>query len=612
MLRNLGDLTADECGERVAGGLLGRLDAGEARSPSAAPRASAIAGEERYIAAEDAGALPRRARRAAAARAARDASSRTTPDAMARPGAPLRANPRAVPDRAARRAATASIRRRRLRELERAGDAGPGRAAARAAPSASGATPTCCAGSGAPASPTCAARSSRPTPRARPLPAELAERRRPPRRRGRAGPPARGAGAAPGRHPDARRSGSRTCCRGASAPTRPAWLDELCTSGEVVWVGAGALGRSDGRVALYFREDVRLAGPPPANAKLEPPEGEAHDAIRERLGRRPVLLARPASPSSTHAGGGAARRALGPRLGRGGDQRRLRAAAGAAAAAPSPSQERGGRRFARRRGGAGPAVQGRWSLTAPLFEDAPSAGPRLRAQAELMLERYGIVTRETVLAEGVPGGFATLYAELVATSSCWAPPAAATSSRGSAAPSSPSPARSSACARCPNRRRLLPRARRHRSGQPLRRRRCPGRSRASGRRPARTAGAHVLLRDGEPVVYVERGGRGVLRLDRARRAPTLAAAMAALAEAVANGHASQARDREARRRAGDRLRPRGGPARRRLQPRPAQADALRPLTLSERGRARSGCRGALRRIRRCPERHSRAFSKAGG
>jgi len=37
------------------------------------------------------------------------------------------------------------------------------------------------------------------------------------------------------------------------------WLDELCTSGEVVWIGAGAIGRSDGRVALYFREDVRLA-----------------------------------------------------------------------------------------------------------------------------------------------------------------------------------------------------------------------------------------------------------------------------------------------------------------------------------------------------------------
>ena len=57
-------------------------------------------------------------------------------------------------------------------------------------------------------------------------------------------------------------------------------------------------------------------------------------------------------------------------------------------------------------------MQGRWSLTAPLFENAPPAGPRLRAQAELMLERYGIVTRETVLAEGVPGGFASLYGEL--------------------------------------------------------------------------------------------------------------------------------------------------------------------------------------------------------
>src|SRR5204862_3085633 len=47
-----------------------------------------------------------------------------------------------------------------------------------------------------------------------------------------------------------------------------AWLDTLSTGGELVWIGAGALGRSGGRVALYFREDVRVAGPPPATAKL--------------------------------------------------------------------------------------------------------------------------------------------------------------------------------------------------------------------------------------------------------------------------------------------------------------------------------------------------------
>ena len=44
---------------------------------------------------------------------------------------------------------------------------------------------------------------------------------------------------------------------GAYSPT---WLDELCASGEVVWVGAGALGRSSGKVALYFREDAEAIG----------------------------------------------------------------------------------------------------------------------------------------------------------------------------------------------------------------------------------------------------------------------------------------------------------------------------------------------------------------
>src|SRR5881392_263732 len=68
-----------------------------------------------------------------------------------------------------------------------------------------------------------------------------------------------------------------------------AWLDELCTGGEVVWLGAGALGRSAGKVSLYFREDVRLAGPPPSNARIDAPEGEVHDEIRELLARRPCF-----------------------------------------------------------------------------------------------------------------------------------------------------------------------------------------------------------------------------------------------------------------------------------------------------------------------------------
>ncbi|MGH2744164.1 MAG: Lhr family ATP-dependent helicase, partial [Thermoleophilaceae bacterium] len=63
----------------------------------------------------------------------------------------------------------------------------------------------------------------------------------------------------------------------------PAWMDQLCASGELVWVGAGALGRRTGRVALYFREDARWLGPPPS--KGEPPSDPVHDALRERLAR---------------------------------------------------------------------------------------------------------------------------------------------------------------------------------------------------------------------------------------------------------------------------------------------------------------------------------------
>ena len=190
----------------------------------------------------------------------------------------------------------------------------------------------------------------------------------------------------------------------------PTWLDELCTSGEVVWIGAGAVGRTDGRVALYFREDVRLAGPPPANAKLTPPEGEVHDAIRERLAAGPAFWLDLANeldhPSEElHSalwdlafGGEITNDSFAPLR-----APRLRSV---------PTHEPGGRRFSRRRAATGPTVQGRWSLTETLFRKAPTAGPKLRAQAELMLERYGILTREMALAEGIPGGFSTLYPEL--------------------------------------------------------------------------------------------------------------------------------------------------------------------------------------------------------
>src|ERR671923_9376 len=57
----------------------------------------------------------------------------------------------------------------------------------------------------------------------------------------------------------------------------PAQLEQLCASGELVWVGAGL-----DRVAVYFREDAPLLPQPAGTAA---PEGEPHDRIRAALSR---------------------------------------------------------------------------------------------------------------------------------------------------------------------------------------------------------------------------------------------------------------------------------------------------------------------------------------
>ena len=100
---------------------------------------------------------------------------------------------------------------------------------------------------------------------------------------------------------------------------QPAQLDQLCATGELVWVGAGL-----DRVAVYFREDAPALG---RLAAAERPEGDEHDRIREVLERGAEfwfdLLAATELEAEQALPG-----ALGSRLGRRGDERRLDAAAG--------------------------------------------------------------------------------------------------------------------------------------------------------------------------------------------------------------------------------------------------------------------------------------------
>jgi ATP-dependent Lhr-like helicase len=290
-----------------------------------------------------------------------------------------------------------------------------------------------------------------------------------------------------------------------------AWMDQLCGGGELVWVGAGALGRRSGRVALLFREDARFVGPPPF--KGERPEGPLHDAIRERLERGAAfwtdLLADVAEVEPVEL-----QEALWDLAWAGEVTNDAFAPLRAPRLSVAKADRQAGRRFARRRRPGAPQVQGRWSLTAPLFADAPSHGPRMRAISELLLERHGIVTREAVLAEGIPGGFAALYSELANLETLgtarrgyfveglggaqFALAAAIERLRGLRSDEPAGPLVLAATDPANPYGATLPWPKREDDD--------------SGRRPARVPGAYVVTLDAEPVLYVERGGKALLAL----------------------------------------------------------------------------------------------------
>ncbi len=210
-----------------------------------------------------------------------------------------------------------------------------------------------------------------------------------------------------------------------------AMLDHLGAAGEVIWVGAGSLGRDDGRVALYRPDRLALllpeAGTPGSTADEGGAGSSLHRALREHLGSRGASFHRELLGATFRAADRdgeprpserevldalwdlvwaglvtndtfAPLRALRwPR--RGGDRR------------ASPAR-------ARVQGRMGPPeAAGRWSLVADALDTTvpgsgrrrPSPTERRAALAGTLLERQGIVTRDAVLAEGIVGGFGAVY-----------------------------------------------------------------------------------------------------------------------------------------------------------------------------------------------------------
>jgi ATP-dependent helicase Lhr and Lhr-like helicase len=286
-------------------------------------------------------------------------------------------------------------------------------------------------------------------------------------------------------------------------------------------------------VALYFREDAPAIGRPAARAGAEPPAGPEHELLRTRLAHGPAfftdLLAELEAPAE------ALREALWDLVWAGEVTNdawaplrapRLALARGASEHRTSVQRRFSARRSgARSRSGAQSQVQGRWSLTAAVFGGAAQEGPaaaaeRRRVLAELLLERYGIVTREQVLAEGIKGGFAMLYdtfANLETLGVCrrgyfiegmggaqFALPGAVERLRAG-----PGDAGEGAGTRTLVLAAADP-AQPYGAALPWPRRE------GSTSRPARVAGAHVVLVEDQPVLYVERGGRSLVTLTDAR------------------------------------------------------------------------------------------------
>jgi ATP-dependent Lhr-like helicase len=313
----------------------------------------------------------------------------------------------------------------------------------------------------------------------------------------------------------------------------PGWLDQLCASGEVVWIGAGALGRRSGKVALYFREDVELLGPPPG--RVEAPAEPAHEAIRERLRSGACFF----TDLLVHVAGiptEELQEALWDLVWAG------EVTNDAFAPLRSPKQSaqwsqkaRADRRrsFSARRRGSQPQVQGRWSLVANLFRADADPVQRRRTQAELLLERYGIVTREQVLAEGIPGGFSSLYDQLAALETVgvarrgyfieglggaqFALPGAVERLRAQRDDDEAPPVVLAATDPAQP------------YGAALKWPKTEG-----ARSPARQAGAYVVLAGSEPVLYVERGGKG-LQVLVTEGDDRIAAALEALVDGVRAG-----------------------------------------------------------------------------
>ncbi len=192
-----------------------------------------------------------------------------------------------------------------------------------------------------------------------------------------------------------------------------AGLDTLVAAGEVTWAGIDPIGERDGRIALFLADKLPLLA-------QQRPSTEPLTEREEKL--LAVLESNGASffdPLHQATGGGYPGEsidALWSLVWRGlvtnDSLHALRAYTARPDSARPQRRSHTGMVFRSRRT-TPPNAQGRWSLL-PLRSREGTDGARSNTEAShalalQLLNRYGVLTREAVAAENIPGGFSAVY-----------------------------------------------------------------------------------------------------------------------------------------------------------------------------------------------------------
>jgi ATP-dependent Lhr-like helicase len=193
----------------------------------------------------------------------------------------------------------------------------------------------------------------------------------------------------------------------------PAGLDTLIAAGEVAWAGVEPIGERDGRIALFLADKLPLLA---QHKPLVEPLTEREEKLLAVLDSTGASFFDALHQAVGGGYPGETIEALWNLVWRGlitnDSLHALRAYIARPESARTPRRLQTGAVFRSRRT-TPPTAQGRWSLL-PIraqrgVEGAPTATEASHALALQLLNRYGVLLREHVAAENVPGGFSAVY-----------------------------------------------------------------------------------------------------------------------------------------------------------------------------------------------------------